>query len=66
MDFVAQLVLSSVVWGPVLVILYWVIRLAVRHGMEDAWEAERVALKRAAAHEAARQRGASYDGSEPE
>jgi ribosomal protein S18 acetylase RimI-like enzyme len=34
--------------------------------VEDAWEAERVALRRAAAHEAARQREASHDGSEPE
>ncbi len=30
------LVLSSIIWVPVLVILYWTIRLAVRHGMEDA------------------------------
>ena len=36
MDVVAQLLLSSVVWGPALVILYWIIRLAVRHGIEDA------------------------------
>jgi len=65
MDVLVQIVLSSIVWGPVLVILYWVIRLAVRHGMEDAQRTRQGDRKRAEIAEAIRQRQASSGGSAP-
>ncbi|HSU01915.1 MAG TPA: hypothetical protein VLK03_05145 [Nocardioides sp.] len=63
MDVLVQIVLSSIVWGPVLVILYWVIRLAVRHGMEDAQRTRQGDRKRAEIAEAIRQ--ASSGGPAP-
>ena len=62
MDVVAQLLLTSIIWGPALLVLYWIIRLAVRHALEDAREAEQKARRWAAVHEAQRRAQAAWDG----
>ena len=61
MDLIGQVVLSSIFWVPALIVLYWVIRLAVRHAMEDAFRVQRMeqrAEQHAAAVEAERARRA--------
>ena len=66
MDLVAQILLTSIVWGPALLVLYWVIRLAVRHGMEDAQRIRQGDRKRAEISETIRRHQATYGGPEPE
>ncbi|WP_224273910.1 hypothetical protein [Nocardioides lacusdianchii] len=66
MDLVAQILLTSIVWGPALLVLYWVIRLAVRHGMEDAQRIRQGDRKRAEISETIRRHQATYGGSAPE
>lgn len=66
MELVAPILLTSIVWGPVLVVLYWVIRLAVRHGMEDAQRIRLGDRKRAEISETIRRHEATYGGSAPE
>ena len=66
MDLVAQILLTSIVWGPALLVLYWVIRLAVRHGMEDAQRIRQGDRKRTEISEAIRRHEATYGGSAPE
>lgn len=53
-------------WGPGLLVLYWVIRLAVRHGMEDAQRIRQGDRKRAEISETIRRHEATYGGSAPE
>ena len=57
MDLIGQIVLSSIFWVAALIVIYWVIRLAVRHAMEDALRVQRMeqrAEQHAAAMEAER------------
>ena len=63
MDLIAPILLSSIVWGPALVIFYWVIRLAVRHGIEDAQRIARADRRRA---EAIRRHQETVGGPAPE
>ena len=66
MDVIAQWVLSSVVWGPMVVILYWIIRLAVRHGVQDAHRANRIDDATAALRGTIRRQQATHGGAAPE
>lgn len=66
MDLVAQILLTSIVWGPALLVLYGVIRLAVRHGMEDAQRIRQGDRKRAEISETIRRHQATYGGSAPD
>jgi hypothetical protein len=66
MDILAQILLTSIVWGPLTLLLYWVIRLAVRHGMEDAQRIRQGDRKRAEISETIRRHQATYGGPTPE
>ncbi len=66
MDILAQILLTSIVWGPLLLLLYWVIRLAVRHGMEDAQRIRQGDRKRAEISKTIRRQQATYGGPTPE
>jgi len=61
-----MLVFLVLAYGIVVFALYWIIRLAVRHGVQDARRTERAASTAAGVGETIRRQHATYGGSEPE
>ena len=55
-----------VVHGVVAFALYWIIRLAVRHGIEDSRHVERARSSAAGVSATIRRQRATYDGSKPD
>jgi len=60
------LVFLGLIYGSVAFALYWIIRLAVRHGIEDGRRIDRTRASAAGVSATIRRQRATYDGSEPE
>ena len=58
------LLLVLLMWAVVAFALYWIIRLAVRHGIEDARRVTRVDRSAVAVSETIRRQRATYGGDE--
>ena len=54
------------VYGSVAFALYWIIRLAVRHGIEDGRQVDRARASAAEVSATIRRQRATYDGPEPD
>jgi hypothetical protein len=54
------------VWGLTAFVCYWIIRLAVRHGIQDTHRRVRVDRATAGIGETIRRQQATYGGTEPE
>jgi hypothetical protein len=60
------LVLLVLVYGLVAFALYWIIRLAVRHGIQDTHRADRARDSARGVRQTIARQQATYGGSEPE
>lgn len=66
MGSLEALLLVVITWSVVVAALYWVIRLAVRHGIQDTQRHARADRAVAEVAETIRRQQATYGGSDPE
>lgn len=66
MGSLEALLFVVIMWSVVVVALYWVIRLAVRHGIQDTQRHSRADQAGAGVAETIRRQQATYGGTDPE
>ena len=60
------LLILVLMYGSAALALYWIIRLAVRHGIEDSRQVDRARASAAGVAATIRRQRATYEGPEPD